>query len=315
VGITRWGLRQGFVGAIEGHFASEVSLRRLRRLNPWLAATLRSFTILQPLSDLVAQLNRWNPAVLATYPTAAAMLAGEQRRGTLRLALRELLTGGETLAPAQRASVQAAFGCPVRNSYGASEFLAMASECGHGRLHLNADWVILEPLDRRGRPVAPGTLSHTTLLTNLANHLQPLIRYDIGDRLRLLPGPCPCGSALPAIEVLGRQDDALQMRGVGGRRVTLLPLALSTVLEEEAGVFDFQVRQIDARTLSLQLGGLAAADPERRRRCHAVLLAFAQAQGVRGLRVVDRAGARLPRGRSGKLCRVVGCADAPAAAG
>ena len=57
-GVARWSLRQCFVGAVEGHFASEVSLRRLRRLNPWLAATLRSFTIMQPLPDLVAQLNR-----------------------------------------------------------------------------------------------------------------------------------------------------------------------------------------------------------------------------------------------------------------
>ena len=38
---------------------------------------------------------------------------------------------------------------------------------------------------RTHRPVPAGRLSHTTLLTNLANHLQPLIRFDIGDRIVL----------------------------------------------------------------------------------------------------------------------------------
>jgi phenylacetate-coenzyme A ligase PaaK-like adenylate-forming protein len=305
-GLGTWGQRQCFVGAIEGHFASEVSLQRLRRLNPWLALSLRSFSIMQALPALVEQLNRWNPSVVATYPTAAVMLAAEQCHGSLDLRLREVLTGGEMLAPAQRAHIEAAFGCPVRNSYGASEFLAMASECAHGQLHLNADWVILEPVDRRGRPVPRGTLSHTTLLTNLANAVQPLIRYDIGDRIRVAAAPCACGSALPVIEVHGRNDDALLMQGAGNRRVTLLPLALCTALEETAGVFDFQIRQLDPRTLSLQLGPHDGQHGGGRR-CHAVLQSFARSQGVRGLRIVDRPAGVLPKGRSGKLQRIVAC--------
>jgi phenylacetate-coenzyme A ligase PaaK-like adenylate-forming protein len=307
-GLGALGERQCFVGAVEGHFASEVSLQRLRRLNPWLGTALRSFTILQPLPDLVAALNEWQPAVVATYPTAAVMLAGEQKRGALRLRLRELMTGGETLAPAQRAAVESAFGCPLRNSYGASEFLAIAGPCAHGRLHVNADWVILEPVDARGCTVAAGVLSHTTLLTNLANTVQPLIRYDIGDRTRLDAAPCPCGSALPVVEVLGRDDDALQMQGAGDRMVTLLPLALCTVLEDDAGVFDFQVCQLDHRTLRLQLGACHDAADAALRRGRDALLAHALAQGVRRPRVVLRTEGAMALGRSGKRQRVMAAA-------
>jgi phenylacetate-CoA ligase len=46
-----------------------------------------------------------------------------------------------------RSCIEQAFGATVRNSYGASEFLPIAWECTHGRLHVNADWVILEPVD------------------------------------------------------------------------------------------------------------------------------------------------------------------------
>lgn len=299
------GDRWAFVGAIDGHFASQASVQRLRRLNPWLAGRMRSFSILQPLPALVQALNDWAPTVLATYPTAASMLADEVLRGTLRLPLRELLTGGETLGETVRRHVGTAFGCSVHNSYGASEFLTIAAECAFGRLHLNADWVILEPVDARGRPVAAGELSHGALLTNLANQVQPLIRYEIGDRVRLLPGRCDCGSPLPAIEVLGRHDDALHLAGHDGTPVTLLPLALSTVLEDDAGIFDFQLLQRGPRTLALRLGTGAAADVDAVARCRRVLVAFARAQGVPSLRVVDETAEPLQRGRSGKVQRVV----------
>ncbi|HMM84554.1 phenylacetate--CoA ligase family protein [Azohydromonas sp.] len=297
--------RQALVVATGGHFASHVSLQRLRRLNPWLGATLRSFSILQPLDALLAELQAWQPAVLATYPTAASMLGDAVDAGALRLTLAELDTGGETLGAALRARLTRQFGCAVRDHYGASEFLSIGWECAHGRMHMNTDWVILEPVDARGRPVPPGQLSHTTLLTNLANHVQPLIRYDLGDRLRWHDAPCPCGSALPAAEVVGRCDDALRMRGDDGRRVTLLPLALTTVLEDNAGVFDFQLRQRDARTLVLRLGGDAARSAAARERCHRALRAYAAALGLRRLAIVDETGHAPAHGRSGKVQRVI----------
>jgi phenylacetate-coenzyme A ligase PaaK-like adenylate-forming protein len=297
--------RQALVVATGGHFASQVSLQRLRRLNPWLAQTLRSFSVLQPLPALAAALEAWQPAVLATYPTAAAMLGDAVERGDLRLALREVATGGETLDDATRARLARQFGCPVRNHYGASEFLAIGWECAHGRMHVNADWVILEPVDARGRAVPPGHLSHTTLLTNLANRVQPLIRYDLGDQIAWGADDCPCGSPLPTVRVLGRRDDPLQLRADDGRRVTLLPLALTTVLEDDAGVFDFQLRQRDARTLCLRLGPGADREPGARERCHRALRAYAKTLGLSRLVVVDEPGAPLAHGRSGKVRRVV----------
>ena len=173
--------RIAFVGATSGHFASYVSVQRLRALNPWLAGNTRSFSIQVPTPELVAALNDFAPTVLATYPTAAALLADEAGSGALRIAPREVWTGGETLSPTVRAHIAQGLDCPVRNSYGASEFFTMGWECAHGHMHLNADWVILEPVDEHQRPVPPGQPSCSVLLTNLANTVQPLIRYDLGE--------------------------------------------------------------------------------------------------------------------------------------
>ncbi len=299
------GERYAFVGAIDGHFATHVSLQRLRAANPWLAPHWRGFSILQPTRDLVAQLNAFAPSIVGTYPTAATLLADEALAGRLRLRLSEVWTGGETLTPSMRSRVEQAFGCALRNSYGASEFLPIAWECARGRLHVNADWVILEPVDATFRPVAPGQESHTTLLTNLANHVQPLIRFDIGDRILLGAERCPCGCPLPVVQVQGRSDDILVVPDAAGDPVALLPLAISTLLEDRAGIFDFQLEQLGDRVLRLRLGPDVARSPGVAQRCRRLLADFAAAQGASGLRVVVEAVDELPLGRSGKLARIV----------
>lgn len=296
------GERYAMVAATGGHFAGVSTVEHLRRTYPWLAAGVRAFSLLQPLPALVAQLNDYQPNLLATYPTAAEMLADELEAGRLRIRLTELWTGGECLHPAVRQRLQARFGCRVRDGYGASEFMSIAWDCGHGHLHVNADWVLLEPVDARGRAVEPGVASHTVLLTNLANRVQPLIRYDLGDSVTWCPDPCPCGSPLPAIDVIGRHDDVLVFSRRGAAPVKVLPLVITTVLEEDAGVHDFQLEQTGARRLRLTLG---AAEAAAGRRAQSALSGYLRANGVSGVAIdVDRAEPRRSA-RSGKLRRVV----------
>lgn len=296
--------RIAFVGATNGHFASIVSMLRLQALNPFMAQSLQCFSILQSTSDLVAALNAFEPTVIATYPTVASLLADEAMRGTLTFRPTEVWTGGETLTAAVRRRVGMTLGCSIHNSYGASEFMSIGWECSLGHMHANTDWVILEPVDEKGRAVPSGHPSYSTLLTNLANHVQPLIRYDLGDQLSV-HAACACGSSLPVIDVRGRRDDPLVMKGGQGQPVTLLPLALTTVLEDEAGVFDFQVLQQNDHSLVLRLGPCGAEDGVLEARCRAALSRFAVTLGLAPLQVAVELGQAIPRGRSGKAQRVV----------
>lgn len=300
-----------FVGATGAHFASVVSLLRMRSRYPWLSGRIATVSFLQPLGDLLAELRRAAPQVLATYPSVALLLAQAQAAGRLRLQLDEVCTGGETLTPAVRRFVAEVFGCPVHDSYGASEFFTLAAECGHGRLHLNADWCLLEPVDAAGRPVAPGEASHSVWLTNLANHVQPLIRYDLGDSVRMATQACACGSCLPVIEVMGRRDDTLLVPGRDHARVALLPLALSTVVEEQGGLYDFQLRQEQDGDLTLSTPQRGDEALRRLRRAADALRSFAQAQGACGLHLRCRSGCPPLLGPSGKAARIL---KGPAAA-
>lgn len=293
-----------FVGAVDGHFASTVFVERLRRLNPWLRQRLHSLSFLQPLPALLDGLHRLAPAAIATYPSVAVILAEEFLAGRLTHAPREIWCGGETLSPAMRRFVQQSLGCPVVDNYGTSEFFTLATECRAGRLHVNSDWAILEPVDELGRPVAAGQAGATTLLTHLANHVQPLIRYHLGDRVTWLAGRCECGSPLPAIQVQGRSDDLLHLRGAGRHIVPVSPLALATVLEDEAGLFDFQLVQLGGGELRLDTS--RRGEPARRalRKAQRVLAAFLAAQGAAGVHISCRSGIACPRGRSGKAKRI-----------
>lgn len=292
--------RIALVAATGGAYASVLSFERARALNPWLAATSRSFSMQLAPQELAARLDAYAPTVLATYPSMAWVLSEEQRAGRLRLALQAVWTGGETLTAAVRRTVAERFRAPVHDSYGASECFVIADECRHGRLHANADWVVLEPADEQLRPVPEGEPGHTVLLTNLANHAQPVVRYDLGDRVRIVPGGCDCGSSLPVIEVQGRCDDVLTLADARGHRVHLSPLALTTVLEDDAGVFDFQLQGVGLRALRL-----AVHEPGAGERAAAALRAFLQTRGLAGTRiaVTEHAG-RLPCGASGKRLRV-----------
>lgn len=297
--------RIAFVGAVDGHFASTVSLRRLMQLHPALGTRLHLVSFLQPLPAIVAALDAIGPSIVATYPSMALLLAEEGLAGRLHARPAEVWTGGETLTPTMRGRIEAGFGCPVADSYGLSEFLALASECRCGTLHLNSDWAILELLDGAGRPVPAGVPGERALLTNLANHVQPLIRFDIGDRITLLPDPCACGSVLPALRVLGRCDDLLRLRGQAGREAGFSPLALTTVLEDDAGLFDFQLLQQGADRLALCCSADGADALAGLQRGRAALQRFFQQQGLRGIHVDCRAGQEPQRGRSGKAQRVV----------
>ena len=304
--------RIAFVGATTGHFASYVSIQRLCQINPWAAHVMRSFSILQSTASLIEALNTYAPTIISTYPTVAALLADEAARGTLKHRPNEVWTGGETLTPGVRKWVEKSLNCAVRNSYGASEFLTIGWECCHGHMHANTDWLILEPVDTKYRPVRPGEESHTTLLTNLVNTVQPLIRYDLGDQITLGTQRCACGSPLPVIEVAGRHDDPLTMLDRNEQPVTLLPLALTTALEDQAAVFEFQLRQRDGHTLELRIAQSGAEASSALARCRNVLRSFAQQQGLGPIRLIEKPGATLPRGRSGKVQRVVACACPPA---
>ncbi len=99
------------------------------------------------------------------------------------------------------------------------------------------DMCIVELVDARNQPVADGTASAKVLVTNLHNHTQPLIRYELTDRFIRHPAD---GDPYLHAAVEGRADEIFRYG-----TVTIDPLVIRTVMVKTPGVIEYQVRQTE----------------------------------------------------------------------
>lgn len=258
--IVARGGRMGLVFATGAPFASAVAGARLKRR---LGTAVETFSVYDPLPELVDQLNRFRPALFSSYASMIELLAGEQQAGRLRIDPVLIAVTAEGLPTKEYDRIAQIFGSKVGNSYACTECPFLSYSCEHEWLHVNADWAMLEPVDANFNPTPPGEQSYTVLLTNLANRVQPIIRYDLGDSVFQRPDPCPCGNPLPAIRVQGRTADMLTFTTKDGARVTIPPLVFATLVEHVAGIELFQIVQVSPTWLRVHLHFTDGADPDR----------------------------------------------------
>ena len=203
--------------------------------------------------DLIAKLNAFSPAVLSATPTSLDLLA--LKIDQLRFPrLRQVVTWSETLTPKARGRIHAAFRTPVMDNYASGECLFMTNGCSTSTgAHINADWVILEVVDENNRPVPPGQMGHKVLMTNLANTVQPFIRYEISDRLVMATEPCGCGNRLPRIEtIMGRAADFFWVATSSGYRpLTTYPFQHAFDYLRE--VREWQAEQVERNRIIVRL--------------------------------------------------------------
>ena len=252
VKIAVRGGRIAIVMASGGHFASAVAAARMRATRRG-RKRIGAFSVQMPIPELVTALDAFRPAVLAPYASMASILATEQEAGRLHISPVLLALSAEGLPAEEYTRIAKVFGAKVGNTYAATECTFLSHGCSHGWLHVNSDWVMVEPVDDQHRPVAPGVQSHTVLISNLANRVQPVIRYDLGDSVLERPDACPCGNPLPAIRVQGRAADVLTFDGPQGENVSIAPLAFGTTLDRIPGIEQFQIVQAEPMQLIVRL--------------------------------------------------------------
>lgn len=198
---------------------------------PWVR--LERFDAADPMETLTARLNDLHPRLLTTYPSVGRALAKEQLEGRLKIEPRIIFTGSEVLTPAVRTLMERAWGVGcVFDHYGATESGSMAAECSKHRLHLVEDLLVVEGVDRQNRPVPPGVASEKLLVTVLFRRTQPLIRYEISDRVVFAKEACGCGLPWRVLErVEGRDEEMLRLPAAGGGTREVHPIVFEGILD------------------------------------------------------------------------------------
>jgi phenylacetate-CoA ligase len=144
-----------------------------------------------PFDEVLAAVAAARPTHLVGYPSVIGRLARAALDGELECSPVRVSTNSEPLLDEDRRAIAEAWHVPVHNLWGSTEIGVQAVGCGLGEgLHICEDEVVLERVDENGAPVGPDEPAARTLATGLANRTFPFIRYDLGDEVTLLPGPC-----------------------------------------------------------------------------------------------------------------------------
>ncbi len=206
-------------------------------------ANVRCFSTETPIEKLFASIAKFKPNFLQSYPSYLEQFAQIQIKAPVTDLYPEVISsGGDLLSQLQKDLLTQAFPqAKIVNHYGATECLPIANTCRRGNLHLNSDFVIMEPVDQDDQPVASGEFSKHVLLTNLLNDFQPYIRYRLLDTVRLPEEPCECGSPLPVVEIKGRSYPFLPVTDDRGRSLSLDGILILNVVMKQPDIACFQI--------------------------------------------------------------------------
>ena len=282
-----WGGNEKLYALPRWEFELRQRVRRMYQFDPFFSGE----------EDLGRWLRQWKRlrfrAALGYASTLARFAHYVESTGRRLPPLRGVFTTAEKLYAPQRQILTRVFGCRVYDCYGSAEVQNIAAECPRGRMHVNADYVVLE-VDRTG--AAPGEPA-PFLLTSLWNYAMPFIRYRNEDCGELEEGPCDCGNHFPLMKLkIARESDNFVMpsgRVIHGEFFTHL-------LYGSQGIARFQFHQTAPDAITLWV---APGPGEAEARAAAIRRAVEQVEALDAagrLRVTVRETEAIPLSAAGK---------------
>jgi phenylacetate-CoA ligase len=168
--------------------------------------------------------------------------------------MKAVITSSEKLTQEMRDTFKRVYGCNTFDSYSGVEACGLISECEKGSLHISPDIGIIELLNEKGIPIMPGEVGEA-VCTGLINFDQPLIRYRIGDMIKLSENQtCECGRKMPIVdEIVGRTEDVvLSQDGREMVRFHGIFIGISSIIEGQIiqhSFHDFEIKLVVAKPL------------------------------------------------------------------
>lgn len=162
--------------------------------------------------------------------------------------LKAVITSSEKLTKEMRSKFREVYNCKTFDSYSGVEACGLISETKDGEFLVSPDVGIMEFIDENGNDIKPGQ-SGEVISTGLLNFDQPLIRYRIGDRVRLANKQSTAsGLEMPVIEEIeGRVEDKVvgkdgrEMVRFHGLYINVPHLIAAQIIQNDYDDFTFNV--------------------------------------------------------------------------
>lgn len=221
------------------------------------AVSFRYFDVYDDMQENIARLQAYRPTILVAPPSVLRMIARAADAGTYDAIPQKVYSVAEVLELSDAGRITTSLLQPrIHQLYQCTEGF-LAHTCEHGVIHLNEDNILVERerLDPQ---------RFTPIVTDLRRRAQPIVRYRLDDVLRERLEPCPCGSALTAIErIEGREGDTLLFRGLDGRRIPVFADIIARAMIHADGFDEYRVTQTAESRLEVALD---TGDDRSRRR-------------------------------------------------
>ncbi|MCB1043252.1 MAG: phenylacetate--CoA ligase family protein [Acidobacteria bacterium] len=184
------------------------------------------------------------------YPAALWTLAQFAQSQGWNIPLKTVISWGDNLYGHYREKIETVFRCRIHDTYGIGEGVQIAAQCGEGNhYHIHALDVVLEAVGDDDHPVPVGTLGHG-VVTRLHPGPMPLVRYKMGDLVRLSDESCPCGRGLPLMQAIEGRDTDLIVTPSGK---VLIVHFFTGILEYVPWLDSFQIHQNEPDELLIQV--------------------------------------------------------------
>lgn len=220
------------------------------------AVSFSYFDVHADMAENLLRLHAFQPTILVAPPSVLRIIAADAKRGGRCGRPQRVYAVAEVLEIADARRIAHGLSQEVVHQlYQCTEGF-LAHTCERGVLHLNEDSVLIEREDLGGGRFTP-------IVTDLRRRAQPIVRYRLGDVLLARDEPCPCGSALQAVErIEGREGDTLILRGIDGRAVRVFSDVITRALLYAEGFEEYSVTQTGPDQLEIALDVLD--EPTRR---------------------------------------------------
>lgn len=184
-----------------------------------------------PFEEMCRLMEEGQVNSISGQPATVFSLARYCEQFGYQFPIKSLMICGDYFSPFARQEMERIWSAKAFDHYGLAESgLGMALECKeHHGMHIWETNQYVEILDEAGNPVPDGEWGEVTL-TTLARRGQPLIRYRTGDKSRILPGPCGCGSVLKRLDrIAGRMINEKKPRSIHGLDEVIFPLSADII--------------------------------------------------------------------------------------
>ncbi len=196
----------------------------------------------------IEELQKFDPEVIHGYPSSIYLIAKAYKKyGSKLNKLKAIFTASETLLDFQRKEIEETFQVKVYNWYGNTEMCANIVECEKGKMHLKYEHSYVEILNDENKECKPGEVGRL-ICTNFSNKAFPIIRYDIGDIVKISKNQnCECKRGGLLVDyVQGRIEDYILTPD--GRRIG----RLDHLFKDTRGIKEAQIIQEKLEYLTIR---------------------------------------------------------------